>query len=97
MIRLTRSDKYIMDRLPTNLELKDFYIRRLLCDLVLIKDEKVIASLLSSNKGQRKPSLIKLKGDKPSLQSKKYIDPNGFSSSEEDRKDVVLTLHYYND
>lgn len=87
-----------MDKLPTNLELKNFYIRRLLYDLVLVKDEKVIDLALSNNKEQQhKRSFIKPKYNTPSLKPRKYIDPNGFSTLEEDRKDAVLTLHYYND
>lgn len=87
-----------MDKLPTNLELKNYYIRRLLYDLVLVKDEKVIDLALSNNKEQQhKRSFIKPKYNTPSLKPRKYIDPNGFSTLEEDRKDAVLTLHYYND
>lgn len=95
MIEFTRKDKYTMDKLPTNLELKNFYIRRLLYDLVLVKDEKVIDLALSNNKEQQHKRSPKY--DTPSLKPRKYIDPNGFSTLEEDRKDAVLTLHYYND
>lgn len=87
-----------MDKLPTNLELKNYYIRRLLYDLALVKDVKVIDLVLSNKKAQQhKRSFSKQKCDTPSLKPKKYIDSNGFLVLEEDRKDASLILHYYND
>lgn len=87
-----------MDKIPTNLELKNYYIRRLLYDLALVKDVKVIDLALSNKKKQQhKRSFIKQKHDTPSFKPRKYIDSNGFSVLEEDRKDAVLLLHYYND